>query len=698
MTQIDVIQKQNNNNQIKIPSSLTNINNHYLIGIEINGKVFFLLNHFKEYFGFLGNSSFTQNKTSIRMLLFNKFNKNFVYTLIASKHTDYNWAIKKYRKEWVRFFFSNVETTSEEFLHFNEFNTMGFFNIKKRSVIKSCVSLKRCSGLFRLKMNLNVIFLKKIKHLKFHQKIFDDFKINRFFSKKSVNWLRTKKNMVETQPHELYLNPKSINIDVKNQFNNLISELSVSDQQQNNVSTSVWGDAQSILLDEPLSLKLFETTINSSGNNTSSSDDSSDDDNSNDEVLICVKNKNKLNQTIDFDLHSQRSSSLIGGSSENSESNYFGNQKHFNESFSDDDYDALFNKPRYRRLRKKSKFKNKYRRLKFKLHKNTIHNFNYKFKKSKLNKKSLGIKIDPENSRIARKNKYLKPFWFKKLPLLKSYFNKINKKNNENSSLKEINDLKNKSIFFKDSLDINKKKVLENGWKEKKVKRKKWFLYMSRKLKALEIPRTRLGQRSRQIIFKNRKFFSAVIKKKMKNHWHFSRLIKNFIKKPFKDFILFFDMTLSSVLLRSHFVFGIHDLNYFVNNNFIYVNNKVTTDKLKRLKESDKINLVFNKYYYIYYRNMLNTIKSSFVKLSDYNFMRKLKRDHWKRTPKTDHPSWVKRYIYYRRDIPNFLEVDFMTMTIILIYNPKFMFDLNRNITKFINHYQKHLYNWRFII
>ena len=48
---------------------------------------------------------------------------------------------------------------------------------------------------------------------------------------------------------------------------------------------------------------------------------------------------------------------------------------------------------------------------------------------------------------------------------------------------------------------------------------------------------------------------------------------------------------------------------------------------------------------------------------------------------------------YFKKDIPNFMEVDFLTMTIIIIHKPEYYFEFNKNTTKFVSYYQRHLYN-----
>lgn len=621
----------------------------------------------------LNSLVFRNQKILINMLLINKFKKYFFYFLTTIKFTKYNWCLRKYRSEWIRYFYPHNEIISEEFLYFNEFNTFGFFNTnKKKFLVKSCVSLKRVSGLLRLKFSLNTILLKKIKHLKFHQKMFNDFKMNHYLFKKN------KKNFENflTTNHKMFKN-NLVDKNNKNQLDNLVNYLNGKNK---------------LIID-------LEDNLNENQTNFI--------DNFNNSKILKNDNEDVENLLIneffkeDFNLYTDNENYFGNNPNSTEKKNFYSDS---DSDFSDDDF--------YDSKKKKSFFiKNKNRIKKFLIWKKNESKIKLKFNRSKLSvfsKKPLSASFFNSKKTKKRvlgrralwKNKRTRPLLFRNLPFLNKFFEKKFK------TFNHINDkiIDKNSFFFKDPLIKSKNKKIfydllkqkkKNNWKRKK---RRLSVYSLKEYKPLEVPKMRFKRRFKAVVLKNRQLLSFMIKKKMRNHWHFSKLIKGFIKRPFKDFFFLFDLSLSSILLRSHFIFGLDDLNFFINNNFVYVNNKVVTNKLKILNTSDKINFVFNNHYYYYYRHMLSLFKNNFSKLSDYNFMRKGKVYNFYKTRKPDHPNWVKKFIYFRRDIPNFLEVDFMTMTIILIYSPKFFFDLNRNTIKFVNHYQRHLYNWRFII
>jgi len=61
-------------------------------------------------------------------------------------------------------------------------------------------------------------------------------------------------------------------------------------------------------------------------------------------------------------------------------------------------------------------------------------------------------------------------------------------------------------------------------------------------------------------------------------------------------------------------------------------------------------------------------------------------------------PSWVLLLSSFFLDIPRFLEIDFIVLTSIILYQPSFNFDFNYIVKKFLNLFLLRLYNWRYIV
>lgn len=195
----------------------------------------------------------------------------------------------------------------------------------------------------------------------------------------------------------------------------------------------------------------------------------------------------------------------------------------------------------------------------------------------------------------------------------------------------------------------------------------------------------------------NRKILSYFLKKKIKKNYKFNKLIKNFIKKPFTNFVMFFEFSLKNILLRSNFFFNERDMMFFLRNSYIRVNNRIIKDEFFSLKINDIIQLNFDKFYFFYYRGVIDNINKNLGKLNKYYYLVDQKKYDYDKQHKFTAPKWISNLIYFRDDIPNFLELDFLTMTLIILYKP-FFFEFNINNIRFLNFYQKRLYNWKFII
>lgn len=116
----------------------------------------------------------------------------------------------------------------------------------------------------------------------------------------------------------------------------------------------------------------------------------------------------------------------------------------------------------------------------------------------------------------------------------------------------------------------------------------------------------------------NRKILSYFLKKKIKKNYKFNKLIKNFIKKSFDNFIMFFEFSLKNVLLRSNFFFNERDMSFFLKNSYIRVNNKIIKNEFHSLKINDVVQLNFDKFYFFYYRGVIDNINKNLGKLNKY--------------------------------------------------------------------------------
>jgi hypothetical protein len=54
--------------------------------------------------------------------------------------------------------------------------------------------------------------------------------------------------------------------------------------------------------------------------------------------------------------------------------------------------------------------------------------------------------------------------------------------------------------------------------------------------------------------------------------------------------------------------------------------------------------------------------------------------------------------MYYRLDVPKFLEVDYTILTAVILYKPKYLYETDLYTFKYINYFLLRLYIWKYII
>lgn len=79
-----------------------------------------------------------------------------------------------------------------------------------------------------------------------------------------------------------------------------------------------------------------------------------------------------------------------------------------------------------------------------------------------------------------------------------------------------------------------------------------------------------------------------------------------------------------------------------------------------QIKEGDLINICYNKYYYFMYKKYLNDLNSNINKYSNFfkTNVNKLENDF----------NFFNKLIFFKNDVPNYIEIDYNTMSLILLY------------------------------
>jgi len=237
------------------------------------------------------------------------------------------------------------------------------------------------------------------------------------------------------------------------------------------------------------------------------------------------------------------------------------------------------------------------------------------------------------------------------------------KHKNKFGLFKKINSIKSiyliKNNFYKSDLDININKNLLN---ENLIYKN--FDFVERKL----------------FYFKNnRKFLKNIFKKNKKIKHYMNKFLKKISKSSYFNFLNKFEFSISNILLNSGFFLNKNDISFFIKNKYVFINNKVITDINKEINKGDIINICYNKYYYFLYRKYINTLNLNVNKYN--NFFRKFTNNNLK-----NDFNFVNKIIFFKNDVPNYIEIDYISMSFILLYKNIFnytCFDL-KLLTSFL--------------
>ena len=161
----------------------------------------------------------------------------------------------------------------------------------------------------------------------------------------------------------------------------------------------------------------------------------------------------------------------------------------------------------------------------------------------------------------------------------------------------------------------------------------------------------------------------------------------------------FRDLTLENILVYSQFVFDNPSSKQLLESESVYVNGRCTTNLLLYVVVGDFIQLAVHLRYYILYRWLVNWNDQHnlrFTKLLNYKNNNTSHTDLSKQVSRLL-PDWVFSLGHRRIDIPNYLEVDFFTLSSFMIYPPLYFNDRNP-LVHFDDRSGIHdMYNWKFI-
>lgn len=196
-------------------------------------------------------------------------------------------------------------------------------------------------------------------------------------------------------------------------------------------------------------------------------------------------------------------------------------------------------------------------------------------------------------------------------------------------------------------------------------------------------------------LIEGRSLVKLILRKKHKRKSSFSNVISAATHTTFFSRLNKLELSLFNLVLRSRFTTSIKDAFRWIHKGMVFVNNQVTTNPYLSLTLGDRIQLAITNNYFIYKKTYASKNKKDIAKLKSKLWLKNQGRFNLFRKRSKTWPKWILRTAYYQSIIPNFLEIDYLTLTSVIVCLPKNIIEYDSVIWRYLNIYNFRLYNWR---
>jgi hypothetical protein len=158
-------------------------------------------------------------------------------------------------------------------------------------------------------------------------------------------------------------------------------------------------------------------------------------------------------------------------------------------------------------------------------------------------------------------------------------------------------------------------------------------------------------------------------------------------------------MRLESVLIKSKVLPDPSLTMLFFDNRLIYLNASPCTNGDITLVRGDFVQFVVHNKYYILYKWLANTYlqKRLSLKSKIYTKMQKKRNTQEDKQKSSILPHWVLNNKIYLLDTPNYLEVDYFTLSFFLVYEPFMWSDIDPYYFINLRSTVLNMYNWKYL-
>jgi ribosomal protein S4 len=158
------------------------------------------------------------------------------------------------------------------------------------------------------------------------------------------------------------------------------------------------------------------------------------------------------------------------------------------------------------------------------------------------------------------------------------------------------------------------------------------------------------------------------------------------------------ELKLNSILTATSLVPDRENASLLISNNLVFVNGSLVRNPTFLIFKNDFLQLLISVKYYILFKWLKNfqLIKRKRLgKFISNVSLNKLNKD--KKKPRVTFPTWTLNALIFNYDVPKFLEVDFLTLSVFCLYEPFLPQDFNHSLWNLEKTSIYNLYNWKYI-
>lgn len=195
----------------------------------------------------------------------------------------------------------------------------------------------------------------------------------------------------------------------------------------------------------------------------------------------------------------------------------------------------------------------------------------------------------------------------------------------------------------------------------------------------------------KNLISQNRKLVTGLWGFKIKRQCRITKFLVNLIKLKVNKSFNQIDFTLAHILSLSKFGFNIKYVFEFLKKGFVYVNGQKNIKPMFVLNSGDRIQLLMSIPFYNYYFYQFNSYLK--ITLKYHNKFFKNEESNFNSVLGKQEAELLIIISSFKQGIPRYLEVDFLTLSIFVLYKPTDIMFINSYTHYIYNFYLSRLYN-----